>query len=87
MWVGLQEVLTNGLGAGSDDFVSDMLVHPSIDMRLAAIRIIEVRAEYAKSGFNWELLQATLDMEIQLDTEKAQRRFGDTIRGVKDFWQ
>eukprot|EP00242_Pyramimonas_sp_CCMP2087_P004241 CAMPEP_0198198066 /NCGR_PEP_ID=MMETSP1445-20131203/1576_1 /TAXON_ID=36898 /ORGANISM="Pyramimonas sp., Strain CCMP2087" /LENGTH=168 /DNA_ID=CAMNT_0043867513 /DNA_START=168 /DNA_END=674 /DNA_ORIENTATION=- len=82
---GLEEALTNGSGANSDDFVSDMLQHPSIDMRLAAVRIIEQRALYANEGFDWDRLRATVDLEVQLDTEKAKRAFGSTIL-VKDFF-
>ena len=86
VWAGLQEALTDGVGANSEDFVSDMLQHPSIDMRLAAVRIIEVRAQYAKSGFDWELLQGAVDYEIRRDTATAQRNFGSTIKELKEFW-
>eukprot|EP00976_Prorocentrum_cordatum_P086413 1186500-Prorocentrum_minimum.AAC.3 len=62
-------------------------LHPSHDMRLTAVRIIEVRNQYAHSGFDWEFLQAALDHEIYHDTRRAKENFGLTIKELKEFWQ
>jgi len=77
VWTGLQEALLADGGASNDDFVEKLISHPDHEMRMAAIRIIEVRASFAEDVFNWDKMRAAAIQEIEMDTQRAQSQFGN----------
>jgi len=72
VWLALQDALASS--KVNDALVDGLLQHPRADVRLTAVRILELRKTYAATDFNWERLRTETVALLTEGERQALRR-------------
>ena len=56
-------------------WLAGLMRHEETEMRLAALRVLETRAKYVESTFNWEKLQEAVVGGVELENATLKKEY------------
>ena len=70
-------------------WLHELMRHPEVDFRLAAVRILETRKLLADTEFNWEVMDENAKEGIRAETVELNKAYltrlcGDDVNDVND---